>query len=160
MNQDETCFPCLMILQRQSMLLTSLSLLTGIRTLTLLEAGNSRLIRTIDVEEVPKGMMAIFMRVIDTQEGCVFGPMTSRRESWRTDSGRIVSAGNLHPAGWLYGRIKQRRMLYITCPCLVVGCYMNDVYLFMILKSSEFEIRHDSTTDCRVSCPLASKKSL
>ena len=52
----------------------------------------------------------------------MFGPMTSRRESWWNDSKRIVSAGNLHPAGWLSGRIKQsRRMLYITCPFLVVG---------------------------------------
>ena len=139
------------------MLLPSLSLLTGIRTLTLLEAGNSRLIRTIDVEEVPKGMMAIFMRVIDKQEGFVFGPMTSRRESWQNDSGRIVSAGNLHPAGWLSGRIKQRSMLYITCPCLVVGCYMNVFYDF-----KELGVRNSARFDHRLrsKLPFSVEKSL
>ena len=46
MNQGETCFLCLMVLQQRQ----SLSLLTRIRPLALLEAENSRFIRSIDVE--------------------------------------------------------------------------------------------------------------
>ena len=30
---------------------------------------------------------------------------------------------------------------------------------YMYESSDEFEIQHDSTTDCRVSCPLASEKN-